>query len=166
LKHTFLFILLILPATHVCAQIDVLFSHDFENQNIGDGPALYVPSGSASPDWDNALFNPFGAGIQGGANQIVSSIDSNNTNMYYLDLTNGDPVLLGANFTGTTDQYVVVEYDVYLTVTQVYTPQARCSTQTEATIWTVQAARESPFISVSATRLTMSVTPLATALRM
>ena len=46
-------------AQPVAAQIDVMFYDDFENLNDGDTPDMFAPSGSANPDWDNVVLDPF-----------------------------------------------------------------------------------------------------------
>jgi hypothetical protein len=39
-----------------------MFNNDFENLNDADTPDLFLPSGSASPDWDNAVLDPLSGG--------------------------------------------------------------------------------------------------------
>ena len=57
-----LLVLLLFCAGWATAQIDVMFYDDFENLNDGDTPDMFVPSGSANPDWDNAVHDPFTSG--------------------------------------------------------------------------------------------------------
>ena len=96
-------------------QIDVMFEHDFENQSAGDTPDQFLPSGSASPDWDNAFFNPETTTIDAGSINVLN-VAGNSTKKLHLSLGgNKRPVVLGANFNPSTDRFVVVEYDVLLT---------------------------------------------------
>ena len=46
-------ILFVLVAVLAPGQVDVMFYEDFENLNAGDTPDMFLPSGSANPDWDN-----------------------------------------------------------------------------------------------------------------
>ena len=110
------------------AQIDVMFNDDFENLNAGDDPALFLPSGSASPDWDNSLFNP--ELVVMAQNQIdcnpVGIGYVNSTKKYRLksDGGNGKAVMLGANFSPSSDRFVVIEYDMLLTIAGINRPAA------------------------------------------
>ena len=106
-----LFAVLITAAT--MGQVDVMFYDDFENLSAGDTPDMFLPSGSANPDWDNAVLNPEGAtlalnGINGG------DVGGNSTNKYELQPWVEAPVLLGANFNPSTERYVTIEYDVLI----------------------------------------------------
>lgn len=92
---------------------DVMFYDDFENREIGDEPPVFLPSGSASPDWDNDLLNPLGGTVT--ANAIQGAFKSNSTLNYMLAApVKGNHVLLGANFSPSSDRYVIVEYDVLI----------------------------------------------------
>ncbi len=92
----------------------VLFQDDFENLQAGDTPDLFQPSGTGSPDWDNQLYNPFPAAID--FNEIdAANVGGNTTKKYHLkpnDGTGDRPLLLGANFSPSSDRFVVVEYDI------------------------------------------------------
>lgn len=110
--------LLILACVGSVQAQTVLFEHDFENQTLGDDPAALVPGGSASPDWDNALFVPFGTAIINSADVANGPVAPNTSKSFRLDLdTGGTPIYLGASFTPATQQYVILEYDVLMTIT-------------------------------------------------
>ena len=95
----------------VFSQVDVMFSDDFENLEAGDTPDMFLPSGSANPDWDNELLNPNGSPP---TLNTINSDDSygNATNKYVLRPSVASPVLLGANFNPSTDRFVTIEYDI------------------------------------------------------
>lgn len=107
-------LLLFLTAGWATAQIDVMFSEDFEDENAGDAPDKFVPSGSANPDWDNQLYNPGGATVD--FNEIeAASVGGNTTKKYHLKPVDGigeKPLLLGLNFNPSSDRFVVMEYDI------------------------------------------------------
>jgi hypothetical protein len=119
-------ILSVIVPSMLHADIDVLFSDDFENLDAGDTPADFLPTGLASPDWDNAVFNPDAISVL--QNQIdAGSIGSpaNATNKYRMEIgANGKPLLLGANFSPSSDRFVVIEYDMLLTVAGINRPAA------------------------------------------
>ena len=109
-------LLAIAGSVRLAADVDVLFSEDFEDESTGavSKTAIpWTPSGSASPDWVNSLTGPTG-------NVSTFSIDNttiygNATNKVKFKLsTAGTPVLFGATFNATTQQYVTVEYDLHL----------------------------------------------------
>ena len=62
-RRAALVLLLFLSATAAFAQVDVMFQDDFENMPNGATPDMFLPSGSANPDWDNQILNPFNGGI-------------------------------------------------------------------------------------------------------
>jgi hypothetical protein len=109
-----LIFLLLLTTGGAFAQIDVMFWEDFENLQDGDTPDLFEPKGYGNPDWDNQLYNPGGATID--FNEIeAATVVGNTTKKYHLkpvDGTGEKPLLLGANFIPSSDQYVVIEYDI------------------------------------------------------
>ena len=131
-KRTRLLLLLIAAISVILppalyADIDVLFSDDFENLDAGDTPADFLPSGMASPDWDNALFAPIANTAT--ENQIdTGSVGLgyvNSTNKYHLKISaTGKPMLLGANFSPSSDRFVIIEYDMLLTTDNLNLPAA------------------------------------------
>ena len=106
--------LIFLLAFPLGADVDVMFREDFENLTAGSTPDLFQPSGSANPDWDNALSNPLGATVT--FNQIdTAAVAGNASNKYRLKTgTDGEPLLLGANISPSESRYFAVEYDLLL----------------------------------------------------
>ena len=111
-RSILLIALLLTAAVAVFAEVEVMFWDDFENMASGATPALFLPSGTANPDWDNAVLNAFG-GTLGWNSIYTGAVSGNATKKYALSpFSGGDTMLLGANFDPSTDRYVVVEYDV------------------------------------------------------
>jgi hypothetical protein len=113
LMPLFLGLLLLAASSAAFAEVDVMFSDDFENMPNGATPDMFLPSGSANPDWDNQVLNPYGDSI--GWNTIyTASVGGNATSKYAISpFTAGNTLLLGANFSPSSERYVTVEYDVY-----------------------------------------------------
>ena len=64
LMPLFLCLLLLAASSLSFAEVDVMFRDDFENMSEPDTPDMFLPSGSANPDWDNAVLNPFPDGTK------------------------------------------------------------------------------------------------------
>lgn len=126
-RRNILFLLLMLfffSKGSIWGDVDILFEEDFEDETVAvyddnttalTSPIPWIPDGSGSPDWDNDVFNPDSMTID--EFQVDNTnIGGNSSKKFFISISSaGTATLMGAGFSPSTERYVTVEYDVYLT---------------------------------------------------